>query len=396
MRILVLHSELGVLRGGGENFTRNLFDAFHKRGHQVVAAFLADEGGHYPLPMPPGIEPIPLAGWWRSEFGQASLSSIGSWVAPRGWLKSKWDRLQGAIHWRTHRWHFRRFQKRVEAEFAGRWADFDVIYVHSSVGLAGNVSRYRPTILRLPGPVSPQESSVLRKVHVVCANGDALVRTQEIIGDHAIELPIGIDTLVFSPGPTSIRQELGWAEHHCVIGYVGRLLHLKGVDLLATAFRDISRLVPNARLLIIGNGEKGSLIRSILKEELARGLVHMESDVSHHRLPDWYRAMNLFVMPSRYENFSNAILEAVACGLPFLASDVGGNRTFAKAVGGFLFEKESVESLAISLRNSIDDFSRLKGHGLLGCEYVRREYTWAASADCLERIISSRFGVKGS
>jgi hypothetical protein len=45
MKILVLHSELGVLRGGGENFTRNLFDALHKRGHQVVAAFLADEGG---------------------------------------------------------------------------------------------------------------------------------------------------------------------------------------------------------------------------------------------------------------------------------------------------------------------------------------------------------------
>jgi glycosyltransferase involved in cell wall biosynthesis len=394
MKILVLHSELGVLRGGGENFTRNLFEALQKRGHQIVAAFLADRGGRYPLPMPPGIEPIPLAGWWRSEFGQACLSCIGSWVAPKGWLKSKWEQLQAAIHWRTHRWHDRRFQKRIEHEFAGRWAGFDVVYVHSSVGLASSVSRYRPTILRLPGPVSPQRSSDLRRVHVVCANGDALVRTRQIIGDHAVELPVGIDTLMFSPGPTSIRQTLGWAEHHCVIGYVGRLLRLKGVDLLATAFRDISRLVPNARLLIIGSGEKASMIRSILREELTEGLVHIECDVPHHQLPDWYRAMNLFVMPSRYENFSNAILEAVACGVPFLGSDVGGNRTLAKAVGGFLFEKESVEGLAISLRNIVDQSSQLKGHGLLGCEYVRRQHTWTASAECLERIINSRLGVK--
>jgi hypothetical protein len=44
MKILVLHSELGVLRGGGENFTRNVFVAFAERGHDVSAAFIADPG----------------------------------------------------------------------------------------------------------------------------------------------------------------------------------------------------------------------------------------------------------------------------------------------------------------------------------------------------------------
>jgi glycosyltransferase involved in cell wall biosynthesis len=104
--------------------------------------------------------------------------------------------------------------------------------------------------------------------------------------------------------------------------------------------------------------------------------------------------MNLFVMPSRYENFSNAILEALACGVPFLASDVGGNRTLAKAVGGFLFQKESADSLAISLRQIIENPGELKGQGLLGAEYVRQRYTWAASAKCLEHILTSRLGVK--
>jgi glycosyltransferase involved in cell wall biosynthesis len=394
MKILVLHSELGVLRGGGENFTRNLFAAFRQRGHDVFAAFVADKSGRYPFPMPLGIEPIPILGWWASELGQASLSSIGSWIAPKGWLKSKWEYLQNAIHWRTHRWHDKRFQKGIERDFAGRWAEFDAIYVHYSCHLASRVAQYRPTVLRLPGPVSSDLAPVLRKVHVVCANGDALVQTQKFLGDQAIELPVGVDTTVFSPGTTSIRQELGWTDRHCVIGYVGRLIRLKGVDLLAAAFREISRMVPNARLLIVGSGEKEGMIRSILREELVQGMVHMESDVPHQRLVDWYRAMNLFVMPSRYENFSNAILEALACGVPFLASDVGGNRILAKAVGGFLFQENSVHSLTMSLRHISESSQEMKAQGLFGAEYVRRKYTWAASAECLELIITSRLSVQ--
>ena len=53
MKILVLHAELGILRGGGENFTRNLFVEFSKRGHEVCAVFGADLKGSYPIPLPP-------------------------------------------------------------------------------------------------------------------------------------------------------------------------------------------------------------------------------------------------------------------------------------------------------------------------------------------------------
>ena len=395
MKILVLQSELGVLRGGGENFTRNLFSSFRQRGHDVVAAFVADRSGQYPFSMAQGIEPIPIPGWWASTLGQATLASIGLWIVPGVWPKSKWEYLRGAIRWRTFRWHNKRFQTRIEHHFAGRWTEFDAVYVHSSRRLASTVAQYCPTILRLPGPVSSQEASVLRKAHVVCANGDALVQTQKFLGDHAIELPIGVDTTVFSPGTTSIRQALGWTDRHCVIGYVGRLIPVKGVDLLATAFREVSRMVPNARLLIVGSGEKADLIRSILREESVRSIVHMESDVPHQRLADWYRAMNLFVMPSRYENFSNAILEALACGVPFLASDVGGNKILAKTVGGNLFQGNSVESLMIALRQVSESDQEMRAQGRIGAEYVRRQYTWAASAECLEHIITTRLGVKG-
>src|SRR6476661_2950263 len=205
MRILVLHSELGVLRGGGENFTRNLFAAFHRRGHHVRAAFVADRNGRYPFTMPPGIEPVPIRGWWTSELGQSTLSSIGSWIARIGWLKPKWDHLQNACHWRTHRWHTQRFRRRIERDFAYQWSQFDAVYVHHDCRLAAAVAEYRPTVLRLAGPLSPKLEPLLRKVQVVCANGYALVQMKKVLGDAAIDLPVGVDTTVFSPGTTSIR-----------------------------------------------------------------------------------------------------------------------------------------------------------------------------------------------
>jgi glycosyltransferase involved in cell wall biosynthesis len=180
-----------------------------------------------------------------------------------------------------------------------------------------------------------------------------------------------------------------------VIGYVGRLIRLKGVDLLATAFKEISKSLIHARLLIVGSGEKESLMRTVLKDEIHCGRVHIEPDVTHDRLAEWYRAMDLFVMPSRYENFSNAVVESLACGIPFLASDVGGNKILAKAVGGYLFQNESIPSLSLSLRQVVENSQELRAQGLVGVEYVRKNYTWGASAECLERVIRSRLGVKG-
>jgi glycosyltransferase involved in cell wall biosynthesis len=234
----------------------------------------------------------------------------------------------------------------------------------------------------------------LHTVHAVCANGDALACLRTFLGDDAIELPVGLDCQVFNPGPTSVRSALGWTEQHRVVGYVGRLAHIKGVDLLASAFRDIARTIAGARLLIIGSGEDERRIRTILAKEFARGIVHMQPDVNHKELPQWYRAMDVLAMPSRYENFSNAILEAMACGIPILASDVGGNRMLREIGSGWLFKSESVPALSVCLYSIIENCPELKARGEMGARYVRQHYSWAASAEQLEKMISSRLGVK--
>jgi glycosyltransferase involved in cell wall biosynthesis len=394
MKVLVLHSELGVLRGGGENVTRNLFPAFAERGHSVVAAFVADCRRRYPLPLPSSIEPLPLPGWWSNNLGQATLALICHYMPWHSRFRTTWDRVQEALAWRTFAWHKRRFQRRVENEFARRWDDFDALYVHGDVILASKVARCRPTVLFLPGPVTAECTPMLRSVHAVCTNGDAFECIRAFLGDHVTELPLGLNVQAFMPGMSSVRSILGWADHHCVVGYVGRLTHLKGVDLLAAAFREVVRHAFNARLLIVGSGEEERHIRTFLAQEFAHGLVHIEPGVDHAQLPAWYRAMDLMVMPSRYENHSNALLEAMACGVPFLASNVGGNRKLSETGAGWLFEAESIPSLSQCLRRITENRPELKARGEVSSRVAQNHPSWAASAECLEGIISSRLGVK--
>ncbi len=393
MKILVVQSELGVLRGGGENFTRNLFSAFAQRGHHVTATFIADSKGKYPIPLPLGITPIPLAGYWSRKLGQDVLSSIRGWIPEAVPIKDTWDRCQEALCWRTVRWHDRRFASRVDLEFQGRWHDFDAIYVHGNSVLAESIARIRPTVLRLPGPVSVELAPTLRRIHAVCANGDALRHIRTFLGDHATELPIGLDTNLFQPGPSQVRQHLGWSDTEWVIGYVGRLAYIKGVDLLADAFKQLRVSIPNARLLMIGAGEEQGKLREALKEELARGFARIEADVPHERLGDWYRAMDVFVMPSRYENYSNAVLEALACGVPFLGSNVGGNPRLVESRGGSLFAAGSAEALCQALRSMGDAFRRGEEQETVRLGKPHQVMGWDASAAQLETIIQKNLSI---
>jgi D-inositol-3-phosphate glycosyltransferase len=217
-----------------------------------------------------------------------------------------------------------------------------------------------------------------------------LLRIRSFLGDHAVELPIGIDRVLFSPGQSSVRSSLHWSEEHQVLGYVGRLIHLKGVDLLVTGVKELLHKMSNLRLLIVGSGEEAENIRRAFSNELTAGVVHIEPDINHEMLGDWYRAMDLLVMPSRYENFSNAILEAMACGTPFLAANVGGNKIIANTGGGWVFEAGSALSLSTLLETILTRDWELKYRGTLGLSYVQRQHSWSSTAKYLEQIIESR------
>ncbi|QJT01815.1 glycosyltransferase family 4 protein [Streptomyces asoensis] len=142
------------------------------------------------------------------------------------------------------------------------------------------------------------------------------------IGGQVSVIPNGIDPERFHPASVdtvraSLLPELDPAAPLVVC--VGRLCRQKGQDVLLTAWTDIARKVPGARLVLVGDGPDGERLRARTPESvLFTGSV---ADA----VP-WYQAADLVVLPSRWEGMALAPLEALACGRPVVVTDVDGAR----------------------------------------------------------------------
>jgi glycosyltransferase involved in cell wall biosynthesis len=145
--------------------------------------------------------------------------------------------------------------------------------------------------------------------------------------DQIRTLPNGVDTMEFRPRPEShnadIRQRFGLPSDALILVQVGRLVNQKNHRMTLQCLPHWLRAEPRLRLLLLGDGP---LRQSLEKEVLELGL----SEVVHFagRIDDVAEvlpACDLVLLPSLREGFSNALLEAMACGLPVVASDVGGN-----------------------------------------------------------------------
>ena len=146
-------------------------------------------------------------------------------------------------------------------------------------------------------------------------------------------IPAGVDLELFRPvDRNEARQALGLREDKVIL-YVGRIEPLKGLDVLVGALPLLEN-PENTRLLVVGGkpGEDAELQRL---KSFAEGLgigekVTFTGAVEQDRLPIFYSAADVFVLPSYYESFGLVALEAMACGTPVVVSRVGGLKTFIK------------------------------------------------------------------
>jgi glycosyltransferase involved in cell wall biosynthesis len=161
----------------------------------------------------------------------------------------------------------------------------------------------------------------------------------------------GVDTQRFSPSKETriaMRKELSLPEESFVIGTVGRLVPIKDQQTLLKAAALLSRSGIDARVLLVGSGPERERLQGQAAGAL-EGRVCFAGDSS--RVPEMLNAMDVFVLPSLNEGMSNTLLEAMACGLPVLATSAGGNPEIIEDnVNGCLFTPGDVEWLANKLK----------------------------------------------
>jgi glycosyltransferase involved in cell wall biosynthesis len=156
-------------------------------------------------------------------------------------------------------------------------------------------------------------------------------------------IPNGLDTDFWQPHPQAAsqwRHNHGIAPEEFVLLNVGRLHHKKGLDLLPTALAPLKG--QPWKLVFVGgddDGTKRQLQHQFHTLKLTDQVLFLEA-CSPEQLPAIYSGANLFVLPSRHENFGNVVVEALACGCPILISDrVGLYRELSHASVGWVLPR---------------------------------------------------------
>jgi glycosyltransferase involved in cell wall biosynthesis len=143
--------------------------------------------------------------------------------------------------------------------------------------------------------------------------------------DRVSVIPLGlelVELLAQAVPDRTLRQSLGWTEEHVVIGYVGRLVAIKDLETMIAGFASFAEREPRARLLLVGDGELRaaleSRVRSLGLEGVGR-FVGWRQDLTRV-----YGAMDVVALTSRNEGTPVSLIEALAAGVPVVATAVGG------------------------------------------------------------------------
>jgi len=218
--------------------------------------------------------------------------------------------------------------------------------------------------------------------------GDAVIAISSAVERHLLDdfsisqkrihlIESGIDLDEFTP-----INEVTKAEHRNrlklgdepIIGMIARLSDVKGPDVLIEAMKDVLGHIPNAKLLLVGEGRMEGDLRAMVKRLELEQSVRFFSVV--RKTKEMLPLFDIFAMPSRQEGLGLSIMEAQATGLPVVASRVGGIPSLVEdGKTGILVESENPRVLAEAIVKLLKDKDLLGAIGVAGRKFIQEHYS---------------------
>jgi glycosyltransferase involved in cell wall biosynthesis len=305
-------------------------------------------------------------------------------------------------------------RRAVERELAaGSWDLVQAHWIVPNALAAAPLARRIPLAVGLHGSdvflaekpfMRPLVARALRRTRVLTACSPELARRVEALGfdrAHSHVIPYGVDTELFRPDPQrggAWRQRLGVPGGAVLALGVGRMATKKGFHVLMAALPEIFARAPELHIVLAGGGDRLEELRRAAAPWSER--VHFPGPVLHDTLPDLYRAADLFVLPAVHDSkgnvdgLPNVILEAMASGLPIVASGISGipiavetginGRLVGEGDAAGLATAVAELALAAELRNEMGQRSRRRAETELTWDAVARRYR-EAYLDALSR-----------
>jgi len=196
-------------------------------------------------------------------------------------------------------------------------------------------------------------------------------------GTIPVRIPLGVHPAFFD----RVRDH----EHagNRTVVYVGRLIHAKGVHDLLEALKRVRQHVPDAALIIVGDGD----YRVVLEKQAGFKVLFLGA-LSQELVADVLAQADVFVHPSYSEGQPSAVAEASAIGLPVVATDVGGTRELVEdGVTGYLVPPRDVGVLADRILDLLTDTSKAANMGRAGREKMKRDYQWQTMVDSYDKLL---------
>jgi glycosyltransferase involved in cell wall biosynthesis len=369
MNICFVNRLMGISRGGGENFDLNIARNLAALGHKV----------HFFAGRKIRLIDAPL-----DEFPVTYVKSpYLRWLMY--WGEKKNTRLSliiGEIGRRIDLWLFEQIAfKKI------RQSKYDVIDVFQLCALPSLASKIqkdidKPAIVRWPGPPGKRMLIWKNQYSANIANGAAF-KNLEQYDAFAKNINVGVNTDLFKPMNTSRKG----VSKNITILFVGRLIPVKNLPFLIKSFSIAIKSMPELQLVLVGDGiERARLQQMVLSLKINKNIIFAGTQPTD-RVIEYYNSADIFVLPSSYDNFPNVILEAMACELPVIATNVGGiTEQIKHNENGLVVASNCVNELVdaiLMLASQPDLRQRMGKRNQL--EIVRK-YSWKNSALQLIRL----------
>jgi glycosyltransferase involved in cell wall biosynthesis len=204
-----------------------------------------------------------------------------------------------------------------------------------------------------------------------------------VAADKITVVPNGVDTSFFVPRARDVKLA---AQHNLtgkmVFGYISTIRRLEGIEYLVTAMRDIVKFIPNARCLIVGDGDYAPQLRALVDKLGLNNSVILTGRVKHEEILAYYSLIDVFVVPRPNARVNNLVtplkpLEAMSMAKALLVSGVGGLAELVQdGCTGLIFKPEDVSDLAAKAMVLAQSSELCRRLGEEARRYVVRERDW--------------------
>jgi glycosyltransferase involved in cell wall biosynthesis len=205
-------------------------------------------------------------------------------------------------------------------------------------------------------------------------------------------IPFGVDTNLFNPNTkgSRIREELGIRKDAVVIVSTRPFIDHYNIECLIKAISIIVKEHEDVFFMIKGEGPLRSDLIRLTKKLGVERYVRFSKPVPYHKMPQYLTAADIYVSPSFIDSTSVSLLEAMACGLPPITTDIPGNKEWVKdGVNGFLYPPKDHEALSERIMRLIENEDLRKRFGERCIREVEKRATWDECVSKMETIYQS-------